>query len=213
MKIDAKILTASLLDWLDSKYSDKVITTEISINTSIGTKVADVVLSNGHTIAYEIKSELDTVKRLGGQLKGFCEIFDYVYVVYWGDRFSLEDLRLPPKVGAIKAYKNKNGNICFCKVVNAHINRQNTPKDVAHFLWKKELHYFLGLKNIKFKMDYDKDKLIELFIKSYTKTQSVKVFRLVLKKRFEKGFLAYKESRSIKAITSNKTDFNYLNTI
>jgi hypothetical protein len=214
MKIaDAPTITKAFIDWLDNKYKEKTITTEISVNTSYGTKVVDVVLSNGHAIAYEIKSDLDTTKRLEEQIKGFSEIFEYVYVVYWGERFTLDELNLPENVGAIKAFWSGD-NIVFKKTKKAKINRFATPRTIANLLWKDELHYFINKKNIKTKKSYDKLKLSNLFIDNFNKTESIKIFRFVLKKRFERGFLAYKKAKNsispLKQLTKYKKDMSYI---
>lgn len=42
---------------------------------------ADVVMVNGHLSAYEIKSDLDSLLRLEGQLDSFTRYFEYVTVV------------------------------------------------------------------------------------------------------------------------------------
>lgn len=211
---DAKVITKSLIDWLDSKYSDKTITTEISVNTSYGTRIADVVVSNGHSVAYEIKSELDSTKRLEAQTKGFSEIFEYVHVVYWADKFTLDELNLPNNVGAIKSYWNNKGEICFKKVKNAKINRLATSFTIANFLWKNELDYFLHKKDIKTKKNYDKAMLVNLFTAHHNKRESIQILRFSIKHRFKKGFLAYLKIKdqvnALKVFVDNKTDLNYI---
>lgn len=212
-RADAKQITLSLLRWLDKRYLEKTITTEISVNTTFGSKVADVVISNGHTIAYEIKSEFDTTKRLQSQVKGFSEVFEYVYVVFWEAKFTLEELNLPDNVGAIKAYWGQD-TIQFSIIKNAKINRFATPITIGHILWKDELVYFLKQKNIVIKNNYDKSKLVSLFSQNFNKTESIKIFRFVIKKRFEKGYLAYKKAKNsteaLSAFVKNKKDTDYL---
>jgi hypothetical protein len=43
--------------------------------------IADVVIANGTTTAYEIKTEYDSFNRLDSQLNSYQEIFDRVYVI------------------------------------------------------------------------------------------------------------------------------------
>lgn len=212
-KTNAKTITKYLIDFLNNKYIDKTITTEISVNTSYGTKVADVVLSNGHSIAFEIKSELDNTLRLDEQVKGFSEIFDYVYLVYWGEKFLINNLSLPENIGAIEA-KWHSDKIVFKVIKSAKINRIATSYTIAKMLWKDELFYFLNKKGVQTKKSFDKNKLVNLFVSSYNKTESVKLFRFILKKRFEKGFKKYMEIKdspnSLNAFKDYKVDFNYL---
>ena len=215
MKIaNAEVITKSLIDWLDTKYNDKTITTEVAVNTTYGTKVVDVMVSNGHAIAFEIKSELDTTKRLDSQVKGFSELFDYVYLVYWKEKFSLNELNLDENIGAIEAYWDNNKNLTFKKVKNAKINRYATPSTIAKFLWKNELNYFLHKKNITTKKSFDKSDLVNLFIQNYNKTEAVGILRFALKHRFKRGFLAYIKAKNqpnaLKALIKSKTDINYI---
>lgn len=213
LKADAENIKKALIDWLDTKYSDKTITTEISINTSCGVKVADVVLSNGHTVAYEIKSQFDTTKRLHSQLKGYSDVFEYVYFVYWGDKYDIQSLMLSDNIGLIEAFFYKN-RISFKTVKKAKINSSAGPEVVAKMLWKNELEYFLNQKNIKTKSSYDKSELVGLFIENFNKLESKKIFRFIMKKRFEKGFLAYKKIRNdpfaLNAFVQYKKDIGYL---
>ncbi|MCG3662544.1 sce7726 family protein [Aliarcobacter butzleri] len=215
MRADAKIITNSFIEYLDNKYENKTITTEISVNTSYGVKVVDVVVSNGHSVAFEIKSELDTIKRLDSQVKGYSEIFDYVYLVYWKDKFNIEDMNLPHNIGIIVAnWNDKQTKIKFEILKSAKINRIADQKKIASLLWKDELFYFLNKKDIYPKKNYAKDILVNLFEQYHTKTEAIKIFRFILKKRFEKGFLKYQESKRtpdcLEIFKSHKVDLNYL---
>lgn len=213
-RADAKTITIALIKWLDNRYHDKTITTEMSVNTSYGTKVADVVISNGHAIAFEIKSDFDTITRLSDQVHGFSEIFEYVYTVFWKERFTLDALKLPKNVGAVEAFWDQDGELCFKLVKKARINRFITPTIVANLLWKSELEYFLHRKNITTKKSYDKTALTNLFINCHNKQESVKIFRFIVKKRFEKGYLAYQQvkhsANALRAFIQFKTDKDYL---
>src|SRR3954468_16508914 len=61
------------------RHSPKTATllTEVAVS---GCK-ADLVLVNGTTVAYEIKTELDSLDRLPAQLQAYMQTFDQVYVV------------------------------------------------------------------------------------------------------------------------------------
>ncbi len=213
-RADAKAITIALIRWLDNRYQDKTITTEMSVNTSYGTKVADVVISNGHAIAFEIKSDFDTTTRLSDQVNGFSEIFEYVYTVFWKERFTIDALNLPNNVGAIEAFWGEDGVLSFKLVKKAKINRFITPMVVANLLWKSELEYFLHLKNIPTKKNYDKTTLVNLYVDCHNKQESVKIFRFVVKKRFERGYLAYQQvkdtANALRAFIQFKTDKDYL---
>lgn len=66
-----------------------------SINTTtalaeipISTSKADFVLINGKAVVYEIKTELDNLERLNGQLENYYKAFDHVCVVTCTDYAS-----------------------------------------------------------------------------------------------------------------------------
>jgi hypothetical protein len=71
--------------------------TEIQVDAS----KADLVLINGETIAYEIKTELDSLDRLPSQLASYQAAFDRVYVVSHEKHLERIAERLPSEVGLL----------------------------------------------------------------------------------------------------------------
>ena len=63
---------------------------------------ADVVLVNGTTTAYEIKTELDSLDRLKGQLASYCRVFDRVFVVTHEGSGKEVARVVSPRVGVIE---------------------------------------------------------------------------------------------------------------
>jgi len=43
--------------------------------------IADIVIINGNTVAYEIKTELDSFERLPSQIESYRMLYDYLYIV------------------------------------------------------------------------------------------------------------------------------------
>ncbi len=87
-----------LYDFLRRKYrceyvyknalANKILLGRHSLNTAtlltefgVGSSKADVVIVNGTSSAYEIKSELDSLDRLNRQLDSYRRVFDKVFVV------------------------------------------------------------------------------------------------------------------------------------
>ena len=69
----------TLLDSIIKKYGTK---NSLILNEfKIGSSIADMVLFNGTSKAYEIKTELDSNKRLNGQLSDYTKIFKESYIV------------------------------------------------------------------------------------------------------------------------------------
>jgi len=88
--------------------ANKILLGKHSLSTShmlsefrVGYNKADVVIINGTSSVYEIKSEYDTLNRLDGQINAYLEIFDFINVI---SSFSQVDkLRsvLPEKIGIL----------------------------------------------------------------------------------------------------------------
>jgi len=88
--------------------ANKILLGKHSINTSLmlsefraGNCKADVVIINGTSTVYEIKSKYDSFKRLDKQLKAYLEIFDLINIIT--SRSQLEKVKsiLPEKVGLL----------------------------------------------------------------------------------------------------------------
>lgn len=63
--------------------------------------IADIVIVNGHTIAYEIKTELDNFDRLNNQLESYSKLYDQVFVVTHAGALQTMEQHLLPFVGVI----------------------------------------------------------------------------------------------------------------
>jgi len=68
--------------------ANKILLNKHSLNTTqmltefrVGKSKADVVLLNGYSTVYEIKSQFDSFVRLEAQISSYFEIFDYVNVI------------------------------------------------------------------------------------------------------------------------------------
>lgn len=76
--------------------------TEFRVNGSI----ADVIISNGTTSAYEIKTEYDSLLRLVSQLSDYSKAFDKVYVVIPDHKFESWSEHIEPEYGIVTLSKN-----------------------------------------------------------------------------------------------------------
>jgi hypothetical protein len=76
-------------------------TTTLLSEVRVWRSKADMAMFNGTSIAYEIKTELDNLDRLGSQVRDYSAMFDLIYVVTHEARVSaLRDL-LPLHVGIL----------------------------------------------------------------------------------------------------------------
>jgi len=76
--------------------------TEFRVNGSI----ADVIISNGTTSVYEIKTEYDSLMRLFNQLNDYSKAFDKVYVVIPEHKFENWSEHIEPEYGIVTLSKN-----------------------------------------------------------------------------------------------------------
>lgn len=109
-RIDEAALKAAVIDRLiATRHADdnSVIVTEMTVAN--WSRRADVVLANGRLWGFEIKSDLDTLTRLKGQLETFTKYFEK-FVLVLAERFVEEMLEtIPDGVGLWSA--DKLGNL------------------------------------------------------------------------------------------------------
>lgn len=76
-------------------------TAGFQVELRVGSSIADVVVANGTTTAYEIKTEFDTCRRLASQTDDYLKAFDKVYVVTHPDHIARYESELDSRVGLI----------------------------------------------------------------------------------------------------------------
>lgn len=88
--------------------TNKILLGKHSLNTSqiltefrVGRSKADIVLLNGTTTVYEIKSEYDSFARLEKQIQSYFEIFDFVNVITSQSHAKKLNSILPKKAGIL----------------------------------------------------------------------------------------------------------------
>lgn len=118
------IIKNALLNHLIDEYGTSQ---TIALNEfAIGTSIADMVLFNGCSKAFEIKTEHDSPKRLASQISNYSEIFQYCYLVAHEDYLSKYQKEIDANTGIIKYYINR-GHIYFEEIKPATKNTQINP--------------------------------------------------------------------------------------
>lgn len=170
---NAEALYKSLL--VDEFINEDVIAAfEINANNSR----LDFLKINGHTVSYEIKSEVDNLSKIEKQISDYSELFDYNYVVI-GRNHLLSIKRLcPPHYGIIIVEDSIIKEVRKPKMNN----NINSIKQLNVFT-KKELNSFFGYSDIK---------LIDSFFSLKIIAEN---FRAMLKQRYEKRWLFLKEHK------------------
>lgn len=132
---DATYIKLVLLDLLLKEGECRLIVNELPFLKEY--RWADLFCIKGNDlIAYEIKSELDTVKTLNSQISDYQKIFNKVYAVISEKFVNTRNVKeLSKYVGIIVV---KSDGILKCKRNATHRTRFQ-KKDMVSLLWKKDL--------------------------------------------------------------------------
>lgn len=91
-----------------SAIANRILMGTHSLNTAtilnefrVGDSVADVVILNGTSTVYEIKSERDTLKRLNSQLTNYSNVFAQTYVIVGHNHVRSVIDNVAPRVGVL----------------------------------------------------------------------------------------------------------------
>ena len=119
IKVDEREMRLALIKRL-SNYKNCYVFEEFTVPS--GKARADVVAVNGHVIAYEIKSDYDSLKRLETQVPEYDLNFEMIYIVLGRKLFNKLDKIIPEYWGIILAEKNRLGNVVLSFQRKAHLN-------------------------------------------------------------------------------------------
>ncbi len=135
--LNEKKIKCLLLDYIMKKYQTRIVGIEIPFLS--GKRWADVLIitNNGEMIAFEIKSDLDSLKRMSRQLQDYTKTFDQVYVIF-STKFKKNNLiRALPKSIGYAFINNKKLDFDFIK--QAYLKQRLSKENLLFFLWKKDL--------------------------------------------------------------------------
>ena len=127
----------------------------------------DFLRINGASISYEIKSEIDSLRKLKHQVENYRNLFEYNYVVL--DKIHLSKAReiLPEKFGIMETV---NDELIYRR--QAKKNRRLNAEAQLSIFTKKELHRYFKA---------DKEEVLNAFPKSRIN----EVFKTMLKGRYK----------------------------
>jgi hypothetical protein len=162
---------------------------------------ADLAVANGRLTAFEIKSDLDTLSRLDGQVETYLQRFDKVVIVTT-EKFYREVLqRTPDYVGVwvLVQAETQHGY----RVRTARPGRATDVKRteaLCGFLLQTELSSFLRSQGLAIEADYSRAALTSLA--GHVPTSRLRVFVLeAIKKRYRDTFSAFVAARRDGATT------------
>lgn len=165
-KLDDKEIRLTLISRL-STYKDCKVFQEVTVPS--GKARADIVAVNGHVVAYEIKSDFDSIKRLENQIQEFDKSFEMNYVVV-GVKYSKSISNIVPDYwGIIIAEKTKQNTTKLKFLRRAKINPNLSFKNFISFLTAEEV------KKIASMEEYLGKKLSKSKIRSLFKQEIIKL--------------------------------------
>ena len=99
----------------------------------VGNSIADMVMFNGESKAFEIKTEYDTPRRLDKQMEDYKRFFDKCYLVVSEDRLEEYYNIVEPTTGIITMSRD-NGRIILKEVRSVYQNEHFEPKTLMSCL-------------------------------------------------------------------------------
>ncbi len=99
---------------------------------------ADITVINGHLIGYEIKSDVDSLRRLDEQIKNYSDVFDRATLVVGENHLPKAQKLIPEWWGIICATEGRRESVHFETVSTAKINPSVDDFSVAQLLWRNE---------------------------------------------------------------------------
>lgn len=141
-----------------SKNGDAISFFELPVNDSR----ADIVSINGKSIAYEIKTQYDTLERLNKQLNDYAQAFEYVYVICDDDNLD-NVLGIAPSYCGIYTYSRHNKLVfkLFRKALKSTM--LNSEVMINMMLKKEKSHYFKGNAGGDILVNYDEKRINSCF--------------------------------------------------
>jgi hypothetical protein len=135
-----KLIRAALKEKLDEQYKsepDARIIDEMGVVH--GAARVDVAVLNKVIHGYELKSDLDTLRRLPEQMKAYNSVFDQVTLVV-GKQHIQEAINATPEWWGITIAKMAapGGTVSFCTIREPEENPNKDSVAIANLLWRDE---------------------------------------------------------------------------
>lgn len=187
--LDERSIKAAVIDRLltTGALDDAVLINEmVYANWS---RRADLAVANGHLHAFEIKSDLDSLRRLEGQIAIYLERFDKLTVVIAPKYLSSVLEMAPPQVAVWCASEEDSG--VKIKVVRAGRMEKVKSRDVLiDYLLRDELYCFLSSHGVHVRQSDSRSQLVNLAIMQPIKKLRAYVLH-ALKGRYKESFNAF----------------------
>jgi len=131
-------------------HKETLVIDELGLNH--GKCRADIAVVNGRFVAYEIKSNNDSLRRLKEQVKSYNAVFDKVSIVVGNRHIKSIKNHVPDWWGVIFSARGPRGAVNFDLIRKAQINKNIDPISIAQLLWRNEAVEILRQKNLSSKI-------------------------------------------------------------
>lgn len=146
---------------------------------NVGSSRLDLCKINNISTAFEIKTELDTPKRLNQQMQDYFKVFEKVYLICSISNFENMITHIPKECGIYTYYITKTGKYVFKKVRIANKSKYISASSQLSILTKKDLEVFFDCPVLE-----SKENMINLIIKNKAEKEINKTFKLCLRNKF-----------------------------
>ena len=139
--LNEKDIKAAVIEKVRARVAkeDAVLINEMVIGD--GDRRADLVIANGHMNAFEVKSDLDNLSRLSGQLESYLSRFDKLTLVV-SSKYIDEALKTEERIGVWEAFV-KNGAVKIRVHRPGRLELVSDRENICGFMLKSELVSFL----------------------------------------------------------------------
>jgi hypothetical protein len=135
-----KLIRTAFRKRLENTYKDdKDVRIIDELGVIHGSARVDMAVVNGIIHGFELKSDLDTLRRLPEQMDAYNSVFDQVTLVV-GKNHVHEAIRAVPEWWGVIIAKisDSNDEINFVPIREAVDNPERNPVSVARLLWRQE---------------------------------------------------------------------------
>jgi hypothetical protein len=157
----------------------------------IGRSRIDLCKLNGSSVAYEIKTDLDTLHRLDKQLNDYLEIFEEVFVICSINKLHEIEKQIIPSCGIYTYSISKKGNYKFQLFKHATSSVHLNSKKQLDILRKQEL-----IKNFTVNPFLDRKDITSLILQEYSPNEINQIFKQLIKARYQDQWDFLKNNRS-----------------
>jgi hypothetical protein len=140
---DAHLRTALKQDLLSHYATDPNTVVIEELGILHGRCRVDLAVVNGRMHGYELKSDLDTLKRLPEQVQAYGAVFDCVTLVV-GERHVRHAVEIVPDWWGISVARFDSGSLSFRALKLPLTNPSPDAMSVVRLLWRNEALSLLG---------------------------------------------------------------------